>query len=67
MKRIFAWFRGGFLVQGGMMRSHDPAFMLGKAPLGGGKTGLNPTHRGKSGVKRSVLDLRTWDSHRRGD
>jgi len=26
-----------------------------KAPLGGGKTGPNPTDRGKSGVKRSVL------------
>ena len=26
-----------------------------KAPLGGGKTGPNPTDRGKSGVKRSLL------------
>ena len=26
-----------------------------KAPLGGGKTGRNPTDRGKSGVKRSLL------------
>ena len=26
-----------------------------KAPLGGGKTGPNPTDRGKSGGKRSVL------------
>ena len=26
-----------------------------KAPLGGGKTGPNPTHRGQSGVKRSLL------------
>jgi len=26
-----------------------------KAPLGGEKTGPNPTDRGKSGVKRSVL------------
>lgn len=26
-----------------------------KAPLGGGKTGRNPTDRGKSGVKRSML------------
>ena len=30
-----------------------------KAPLGGEKTGKNPTDRGKLGVKRSVLsDLR---------
>ena len=28
---------------------------LVKAPLGGGKTGPNPTDRGKSGTKRSVL------------
>jgi transposase len=28
---------------------------MGKAPLGGGKTGPNPTDRGKRGVKRSVL------------
>jgi putative transposase len=28
---------------------------LTKAPLGGGKTGPNPTDRGKSGVKRSLL------------
>ena len=28
---------------------------MGKAPLGGGKTGRNPTDRGKRGVKRSVL------------
>ncbi len=27
----------------------------GKAPLGGGKTGPNPTDRGKRGCKRSVL------------
>ena len=26
-----------------------------KAPLGGGKTGPNPTDRGKGGVKRSLL------------
>ena len=26
-----------------------------KSPLGGGKTGPNPTDRGKSGVKRSLL------------
>ena len=26
-----------------------------KAPLGGGKTGPNPTDRGKAGTKRSVL------------
>ena len=26
-----------------------------KSPLGGGKTGPNPTHRGKRGVKRSLL------------
>ena len=28
-----------------------------KAPLGGEKTGPNPTDRGKGGVKRSVLTL----------
>lgn len=28
---------------------------MAKAPLGGEKTGPNPTDRGKSGVKRSVL------------
>ena len=28
---------------------------LHKAPLGGKKTGANPTYRGKSGVKRSLL------------
>jgi putative transposase len=28
---------------------------MGKAPLGGDKTGRNPTDRGKRGVKRSVL------------
>ena len=28
---------------------------MAKAPLGGGKTGPNPTDRGKKGVKRSVL------------
>ena len=28
---------------------------IGKAPLGGEKTGRNPTDRGKSGVKRSLL------------
>ena len=28
---------------------------LHKAPLGGGKTGLNPTDRAKGGVKRSRL------------
>ena len=28
---------------------------MGKAPLGGGKTGPNPTDRAKRGVKRSVL------------
>ena len=28
---------------------------LGKAPLGGGKTGPNPTDRGKRGTKRSLL------------
>ena len=28
---------------------------LTKSPLGGGKTGPNPTDRGKSGVKRSLL------------
>ena len=26
-----------------------------KSPLGGGKTGANPTDRGKRGVKRSLL------------
>src|SRR5215207_8932335 len=28
---------------------------MGKAPLGGGETGRNPTDRGKRGVKRSLL------------
>jgi putative transposase len=28
---------------------------MGKAPLGGGKTGPNPTDRGKRGVKRALL------------
>ena len=31
-----------------------------KAPLGGEKTGPNPTDRGKSGVKRSVLTDNTF-------
>ena len=36
---------------------------MAKAPLGGEKTGPNPTDRGKSGVKRSVLDLWTWSAN----
>ena len=28
---------------------------MGKAPLDGGRTGPNPTDRGKGGVRRSVL------------
>ncbi len=37
----------------GTLSSMDGA--MTKAPLGGEKTGPNPTDRGKSGVKRSVL------------
>jgi putative transposase len=41
------WDQLGLALNG---RSYEPS-----APLGGEKTGPNPTDRGKSGVKRSVL------------
>ena len=35
---------------------------IGKAPLGGEKTGRNPTERGERGVKRSLLTDGRWST-----
>ena len=54
-----AFWRKGLLAYDGLL-GIDWSWLaldgaMGKAPLGGGKTGPNPTDRGKRGVKRSVL------------
>nr|WP_233560155.1 IS5 family transposase [Pseudoroseomonas wenyumeiae] len=54
-----AFWRKGLLAYDGL-RGIDWSWLaldgaMGKAPLAGGKTGPNPTDRGKRGVKRSVL------------
>ena len=54
-----AFWREGLLAHDGLL-GIDWTWMaldgaMGKAPLGGGETGPNPTGRGKRGVKRSLL------------
>ena len=54
-----AFWRAGLLAYDAL-QGIDRAWLaldgaMGKAPLGGGKTGRNPTERGKAGVKRLVL------------
>ena len=66
--RFQAWVEAGVFLQlwhGGVERFDELCGIdwdwlamdgaMTKAPLGGGKTGPNPTDRGKSGVKRSLL------------
>ena len=46
--------------------SMDGAMTKARARVGK-KTGPNPTDRGKSGVKRSLLDLWAWFANRSDD
>lgn len=68
---VFLAFWKAGLREYGELRGIDWAWLsmdgcMTKAPLGGGKTGRNPTDRGKRGVKRSLLTEGGWNPGRGG-